>query len=157
MAIEAGDTDVHVVADSRQDEIEAHITVTLTRTQALVLGFFIAALLFLVSLYLADRATFARALRLPPAVQTLAPLVLVVLSAIIVGAAIGTVRRWRWLFWLLLIAFLTGVLRPLVLILEPAPDVLWYGYLQAGIGVVQFAIALLMLRGYRRAGIWGSF
>ena len=131
---------------------------TLNRTQALVLGFLSVAWLFIVGLYLADQATFARALRLPPEnAQTLAPLVVVLVSAIISGAAIGTVRRWRWLFWLLLLAFLAGILRPLALIVDPVHDVIWYGYLQAGIGVVQFVIALLMLRGYRRAGTWGSF
>ena len=41
--------------------------------------------------------------------------------------------------------------------LDPVPDIRWYGYLQAAIGIVQFGLALLMLRGYRRAGIWGSF
>jgi hypothetical protein len=33
----------------------------------------------------------------------------------------------------------------------------WYVALQGVIGVVQFAIAVAMLAGYRRCGIWGAF
>jgi hypothetical protein len=33
----------------------------------------------------------------------------------------------------------------------------WYVLLQALIGVVQVAIGLLMVVGYRRGGLWGSF
>jgi hypothetical protein len=39
-----------------------------------------------------------------------------------------------------------------------APDgPTWYVALQGVIGVVQFAIAVAMLAGYRRRGIWGAF
>ncbi|MFI5284444.1 MAG: hypothetical protein ACHQ0J_15155 [Candidatus Dormibacterales bacterium] len=33
----------------------------------------------------------------------------------------------------------------------------WYEVLQAGIGLVQFLIAIAMVTGYRRAGVWGEF
>ena len=39
----------------------------------------------------------------------------------------------------------------------PAQSPDWYALLQAFLGVVQFAIGLAMLAGYRRAGVWGSF
>jgi hypothetical protein len=64
---------------------------------------------------------------------------------------------------LVLVAFvLGGVVRVPVSILElmgvlPAEAPAWYALLQGFIGVVQFAIGLAMLAGYRRAGVWASF
>ena len=74
----------------------------------------------------------------------------------------GVVRRRRWAFWLTLIAFFAGVLRVPAAALQLAgylaPDgPTWYVALQGVIGVVQFAIAVAMLAGYRRRGIWGAF
>jgi len=74
----------------------------------------------------------------------------------------GVVRRRRWAFWLTLIAFSAGVLRVPAAALQLAgylvPDgPTWYVVLQGVIGVVQFAIAVAMLAGYRRRGIWGAF
>jgi len=43
---------------------------------------------------------------------------------------------------------LTGVLA--------ARDPTWYVVFQGLLGVVQFAIGLVMVAGYRRAGIWGA-
>jgi len=80
-----------------------------------------------------------------------------VLSAVCV---IGTARRWRWLFWLVLVAFLAGALRVAasglafagVIRLDGPP---WYVALQGAIGIAQLAIGIAMIRAYRRSGIWG--
>ena len=70
--------------------------------------------------------------------------------------------RWRCTFWLILLAFLSGSLRTIAPALE-LTDVLqpqgptWYVALQAGIGVVQVVIAIAMIAGYRKAGVWGAF
>ena len=71
-------------------------------------------------------------------------------------------RRWRWTFWLIAVAFLFGVLRipASVLTLKgvlPADGPTWYVLYQGFLGLVQFAIVLLMLVGYRRAGAWETF
>jgi len=82
------------------------------------------------------------------------------LSAFIALLVVGVLRRWRWTFWLILVAFLFGVLRVPASILEltgvlsPAGPT-WYVLFQALLGLVQVAIGLLMLAGYRRAGPWG--
>jgi hypothetical protein len=60
------------------------------------------------------------------------------------------------------VAFLFGVLRvpASVLALEavlPADGPTWYVLYQGLLGLLQFAIALAMLAGYRREGIWGAF
>ena len=74
---------------------------------------------------------------------------------------IGVLRRWRWTFWLVLFAFLFGVLRVPASILQfigllPASGPVWYESLQGAIGMVQFLIALAMLVGYRKSGPWGD-
>jgi hypothetical protein len=60
-----------------------------------------------------------------------------------------------------LVAFLVGVLRVPVAILQltgvlAASGPSWYVVFQGLLGVVQFAIALVMVAGYRRAGVWGT-
>lgn len=85
------------------------------------------------------------------------------LSTFLMLLGVGVVRRWRWTFWLVLVAFLIGgVLRVPASILQlsgmlPTDFPAWYVMLQALIGVVQVAIGILMVVGYRRDGVWGSF
>ena len=60
------------------------------------------------------------------------------------------------------VAFIAGVLRMPVSIMQlsgvlPAESPTWYVLLQAVIGLMQVAIGLAMLAGYRRSGVWGSF
>jgi hypothetical protein len=74
--------------------------------------------------------------------------------------AVGVLRRWRWTFWLILVAFLFGVLRVPVAVprltgVVSASTPAWYVVLQGLIGVAQLAVALSMLVSYRRSGVWG--
>jgi hypothetical protein len=136
----------------------------LNSTQKLVLGFTVVAWAAFVVILVAAPGIYDQALRLPggkrelPAVGFLVPL-----SAFLLLLAIGVVRCWRWTFWLILGAFLIGgVLRVPVSILQlsgllAADFPAWYVLLQALVGVVQVAIGLAMLVGYRRAGPWGAF
>ncbi len=87
---------------------------------------------------------------------------LIALSALISFLVVGVFRRWQWTFWLVLIAFFFGVLRLPASALQlagmmPASGPTWYEALQGVIGVVQFLIAIAMVAGYRKAGIWGDF
>jgi hypothetical protein len=76
---------------------------------------------------------------------------------------IGVVNRWRWTFWLVLVALvLGGLLRVPASALQlagmlPAQGPDWYTLLQAILGVARVAIGLAMLAGYQREGVWGSF
>ena len=38
----------------------------------------------------------------------------------------------------------------------PAQGPAWYVVLQAVVGLIQFVIALMMLAGYRKAGLWAA-
>ena len=133
---------------------------TINRTQALVLGFFLVVWATLVVLFAVVPGDYYRAMNLSSAGAGL--LFLVGISAFIALLGVGVLRRWRWMFWLIAIAFLFGVLRvpATFLMLEgvlPADGPTWYVLYQGVLGVVQFAIAVLMLAGYRRAGTWGAF
>ncbi len=83
------------------------------------------------------------------------------LTIFLVILGIGVVRRWRWMFWLILVAFLAGLLHVPASALElagtiPLQGPAWYVVLQGVIGAVQFMIGIAMLMGYRRNGLWGN-
>ena len=133
---------------------------TINRTQALVLGFFVVVWVSLVVLFAVAPEVYYRAMKLSSVGAGL--LFLVGLSAFIALLVVGVLRRWRWTFWLIAVAFLFGVLRIPASILAlagvlPAAGPTWYVVYQGLLGVVQFAIAVSMLVGYRRAGTWGAF
>ena len=132
------------------------------RTQALVLGFFVVALISLLVILVAAPDVYDRALRLPDGTRVAEVAFLVVLTGFLGLLAVGVLRRWRWIFWLVLVAFLAGLLRVPVAILQltgvlPADVPSWYVTFQGIIGLAQVAIGLAMLAGYRRSGVWGSF
>jgi hypothetical protein len=131
-----------------------------SRTQALVLGFFAFVLGALVVLLVAAPETYAQALELPAEQKLAALAFLIGLTAFLALLTVGVIRRWRWTFWLILVAFLAGVLRVPASALQlagvlPASAPAWYVVFQGILGLVQLAIGLLMLAGYRRAGRWG--
>jgi hypothetical protein len=82
------------------------------------------------------------------------------ISLLVALCAIGIVRRWRWVFWLILVAFLAGAFRIVASAFElagvvPLDGPVWYVALQGAIGIAQLAIGIAMVRSYRRAGMWG--
>ncbi len=84
-----------------------------------------------------------------------------VFTALLALLSTGVVRGWRWTFWLILVAFFAGILRVPASVMQLAGDIPaqgppWYVVLQAVVGLTQFIIALFMVAGYRKAGIWGS-
>jgi hypothetical protein len=76
--------------------------------------------------------------------------------------ALGVIRRWRWLFWVILVAVAAGVLRVPIAVVQSSgrmspggPN--WYVAVQGVIGVIQVCIAVAMFIGYCRAGPWGPY
>ncbi len=135
----------------------------INRIQAMVLGFTSVAWGALLVILVADPALYDAnftqvGLAPGPVVRVL---FFAALSVFLMALGIGTVRRWRWMFWLVLIAFAAGAIRVPVSALQlagvlPLDVPAWYAALQAGIGVVQVLIAIAMFRGYRRGGVWGA-
>ena len=80
--------------------------------QGLVLGFFVLAWSSLVAILIATPEVYDQALRLPASDSHLFELAfLAALSIFLVLLGVGVVRRWRWTFWLIVVAFIAGVLR----------------------------------------------
>jgi len=135
----------------------------LNRTQLLVVGFFGLVWIALVAVLVLFPEVYTQTLRRVGGDSLAIEAAFVItLSALIVFLVVGVVRRWRWTFWLVLIAFFFGVLRLPASALQlaglmPASGPTWYEALQGVIGVVQFLIAIAMVAGYRKAGIWGDF
>jgi hypothetical protein len=131
------------------------------RAQGLVLGFFGVALVSLLVILVVAPDVYEQALRLPDSSAVAEVAFLAVLTGFLGLLTVGVLRRWRWTFWLVLVAFLAGVLRVPVAVLQltgvlPADVPTWYVTFHGVIGLAQLAIGLAMLAGYRRSGIWGA-
>jgi hypothetical protein len=140
----------------------------MNRTKVVVLALFASYWIVVVVILVTARDVYdvllAQAVPLPPSgdrrpaeIGTL--LALTVLLALL---STGVIRGWRWSIWLILVVFLIGILRvpasALALAgIAPNQSPTWYVALQAAVGLIQFVIALTMLAGYRKAGIWGTF
>jgi hypothetical protein len=139
----------------------------INRTKALILALFALYWVTVVAILVAARDVYDQvldqAIRLPGGNQRPAEIgVLLVLTALFALLSTGVIRSWRWTFWLILIAFMAGILHVLVSALQlvgmnayEGPE--WYVLLQLVVGLIQFVIALAMLAGYRKAGVWGAF
>lgn len=132
-------------------------------TQSLVLGFFVVVYASLVVMLTLSAEVRDVVLGRVSGVGTPAIVgFLVALLGFLSVLTIGVVQRWRWAFWLILVAFAAGVIRVPVAMMQlsgrMAPEGPgWYVVVQGVIGVIQVAISAAMLAGYRRAGPWGSF
>lgn len=132
------------------------------RTQRLVLGFGALAWVSLLVILVGAPGVYAETFSQLPADPLPAKAGFLALITAFMGLlAIGVLRRWRWIFWLLTVAFLSGALHVPAALLElsgvlPTADPTWYVLLQAFVGLVQFALGLLMVAGYRRGGTWGA-
>jgi hypothetical protein len=140
-----------------------HLGNGINRSQALVIGFFGAVWIALVIVLLVAPEIYVNTLRpagVPPAVAGSG--LFAGVTVLIAFVSFGVVRRWRWLFWFLLLVFFSGVLRLAASALQltgiaPATGPAWYEAFQAVIGGVQLVIAVLLVRGYVRGGVWGRF
>ena len=139
----------------------------MNRTKALVLALFAVYWVIVVVILVAARDVYDQALpqeavRLAGN-QRLAEIgVLLVVTAFFAVLSIGVIRGWRWTFWLILVVFLIGIVRVPTAALQlagimPRHDPAWYVVLQAVVGLSQFVIALALLAGYRKAGVWGAW
>jgi hypothetical protein len=134
----------------------------LNRIQLLVVGFLALAWVTLITILVLSPDVYMQALRQIGGENFGVEIpFLIVLSALIAFLMIGVFRRWRWTFWVILIAFFFGVFRLPASALQlaglvPPSGPAWYEALQGGIGLVQFLIAIAMLAGYRKAGVWGN-
>jgi hypothetical protein len=132
------------------------------RLKAVVLALFVLYWVAVLLIWIAVRPVFDRVAGLVGNQRPAEVGVVVVLTALLTLLSIGVVRGWRWTFWLILIAFLAGILRVPLAVVELAGKAseqgpAWYVVFTAVVGLVQFGIALAMFAGYRKSGVWGEF
>jgi hypothetical protein len=130
-----------------------------------LIAFFILAATSLLVVYLADPAIYAQSLALTSSPTDRYPvpvtLFLVGILTMIALLILGVVRNFRWLFWLMLVAFASSALQIPVTLLQvtgvlPTTDPLWYGLFRMGVGVVEFTLAVWMIHIYRHEGVWAK-
>jgi hypothetical protein len=135
----------------------------INRTQGLVLGFFVVAWVAIVVMLAASADVRDVTVRRMPGAG--APAIIAFVLALLVFLtvlAIGVLRRSRWIFWLILVAFAAGLVRVPVAVLQLSGRMVpegtdWYVIVQGVVGVIEVAVAVAMFAGYRRSGPWGSF
>jgi hypothetical protein len=133
------------------------------RLEITVIAFFIFAALSLLMVYLAAPAIYAHSLTLTSSPTDRYPVpVTLFLVGILAGIALlilGVVCHWRWVLWLMLVAFASSALHIPVTLLQmtgvlPSSDPLWYGLFRMGVAVVELALAVWMIHTYRYEGVW---
>ena len=107
-----------------------------------MIAFFAAVIVALAAILRIDPAVYTTT---APAVPPLAFFFAV--TALVAVLVIGVTRRWRWTFWIVLLAFLAGALRIVASALEltglvAATGPAWYVALQGVIGIVQLVIGI---------------
>lgn len=140
-----------------------HLISPSRRLERTLMAFFVLAALSAVVVYLAAPSVYANLLMLHLSPTDRYPypatLVLVGILLVIATVMVGVVQHWRWLFWLLLIAFGASILDIPVTILQlmgvvPSVFPAWYSLYRMGVALVEVAIAVWMLQLYRRYGVW---
>jgi cell division protein FtsW (lipid II flippase) len=133
------------------------------RLERAMIAFFVLAALSLLVVYVADPSIYAQSLSLAssPADRYPVPvtLFLVGILAMIALLILGVMRHWRWVFWLMLVAFAGSALHIPVTLVQiagvlPTADPLWYDLFRMGVAVVELALAVWMIHIYRHQGVW---
>ncbi|MFL5657578.1 MAG: hypothetical protein ACJ8CB_25780 [Ktedonobacteraceae bacterium] len=135
--------------------------VLLHRLERVLITLFLLLALFVVAVYAAAPSIYTN--MLTPSTTDRYPLpttlFLVALLVFIAVLIVGVVRHWRWLFWLLLVAFSFMILEIPATILQltgvvPGLFPVWYSLLRMGVSIITFVIAVWMIYIYRQYGVW---
>lgn len=130
-----------------------------------IIAFFSLAVITFIVIYLIAPAIYVQTLLIEASSSDARPLAInlffVAIIVFVAALAYGVLRRWRWLFWLLLLAFLASILEIPAGILQlagiiPVQQPTWYVLLRMAISVVEVALGLWMLRVWRACGVWAQ-
>jgi len=133
------------------------------RLERVLIILFLLLALFAVAVYAAAPSIYTSTLPLSRTDRYPIPatLFLVALLVFITIVIVGVVRHWRWLFWLLLIAFSCMILEVPATILQltgVVPNLfafpVWYSLCRMGVSIITFMIGMLMISIYRQYGVW---
>ena len=143
---------------------DTHQQLLLHRLERTLIAFFLLAALFLLVVYTTAPSIYTEMLLLQPSPTDRYPLAvtlfLLAILAFLAVLIVGVLQHWRWLFWLLLLAFGCSILEIPATILQlmrvlPNPFPLWYHLCRMGVAVIEVAIAVWMGQIYRHSEIWG--
>lgn len=133
------------------------------RLEIAIIAFFTLMLLSLLVIYAVDSSIYLQSLKLTPSPADRFPwpatLFLICLVAFLGVLSAGVLRHWRWLFWLLLLAFSASVLQFPAELLQisgvlPLTSPLWYSLFRLAVAVLELGLAVWMIQVYRHKGIW---
>jgi hypothetical protein len=136
---------------------------SVNRSQGLVLAFFAVVVVALGGILAFAPDAYANVLHPLGGSSTALEIALfAALVALVTLLSVGIIRRSRWMFWLVVVAFLAGLLRVPAAVLEllhvlPGAGPAWFEVFQGVVGAVQVGIAAALIMGYRKAGVWGAF
>jgi hypothetical protein len=142
---------------------ETYQQVLIRRLERSLIAFFLLAALFLVVVYVVDPSIYTQTLLLQPSPTDRYPfpatLFMIGILVFIAVLIVGVVRHWRWLFWLLLVAFGFSVLEIPATILQltgVVPNLFpaWYSLCRMGVAIIEVVIAVWMGQIYRHYGVW---
>lgn len=135
------------------------------RLQAGVITFFGVVALSLIVIYVLRPGVYTQVLGVTaPATEPHPPLATAFCAAILLFIAllvVGVARRWRWLYWLLTLAFTLSALQLPAGALElagvlPDPFPAWYTIYRSVIAGGEAALGIWLIVVWRRWGVWAE-
>ena len=129
-----------------------------------MIAFFVLAATSLLVVYLADPSIYAQSLSHTSSQADPYPvpvtLFLISILAMIALLILGVVRHWRWVFWIMLVAFFSSAIQIPITLLQltgvlSTADPIWYNLFRMGVGAFELALAVWLIHIYRHEGVWG--
>lgn len=135
------------------------------RLQAGVIAFFGVVALSLVVIYALQPEIYVQALGTRAKATDRHPLIATLFCAAILAfiavIVVGVLRKWRWLFWLLIVAFVAsalqvpaGALQLIGVLPDPFPT--WYTIYRSVIAAGEAVLGVWLLIVWRRWGVWAD-
>jgi hypothetical protein len=131
--------------------------------QIALIGFFGLAGSFLLAVYLVAPSIYVQVLLGHEAAADTRPAYvtafIVAILLLVVLLVVGVLRRWRWVFWLVLVAFTAQIIAVPIDVLQLAgvmslPYPVWYETIRLAVSILQIGIGVWMIWLYRRCGVW---
>ncbi len=133
------------------------------RLEMVLCAFFALTVLSAGVIYVVDPAIYTQTFSLTTSPNDTHPFaataLLLVIAAFVSLLIVGVLRHWRWLFWLILLAFSASIIDIPVTILQlanvlPLTFPVWYSLFRMGVSIVEIAIAVWMIQILRHDGVW---
>ncbi len=163
MKIEEHMKSFNVLSEPPLPTNDTHQQALVRGLERILLAFFLLATLFMLVVYFVAPSIYTNTLLLQPPPTDHYPLAatlfLVGILVFIAVLMVGVVQHWRWLFWLLLVAFGFMILEIPATILQltgvlPNLFPVWYSLCRMGVSIIAVVIAIRMFHIYRHYGVW---